>query len=1061
MVQFLRHFKYLALVFALLYSGWACAFSATSAEARPGTGSGPYIRVYVDSTVNFCGGDFVVTINGTSTRPSCNQYGGNFVVFQLSSSLSLVSTDTITVQSDMASGSQGVIYASNMSSINLNPALSVSTVNLPSPLQAQASLTLLASPSSLVFGSSASSTLSTTGGSGTGAVTYAVTSGSCGLAGQMLSVGFAMAGSTCTVTATKDADSTYASTTATLNVSVVALTAQSTLTALASPTSITAGAGSSALSTSGGSGTGAVTYAVTSGACTVSGSTLSAGSAAGGSTCTVTATKAADSTYNSTTATVNVSVVALTAQSTLTAFASPSSITVGTGSSTLSTSGGSGTGAISYAVTAGACTLSGNTLSAGSAAGGSTCTVTATKAADSTYASTTATVNVSVVTLSLQSGLTVSASPTSIVVGTGTSTLSNSGGAGTGAVTYAVTSGACTVSGNTLSAGSAAAGSTCTVTATKAADSTYASTTTTVNVSVVALSAQATLTASASPTSIMVSTGTSSLSTSGGSGTGAVTYAVTSGACTVSGSTLSAGSAAGGSTCTVTATKAADSTYASTTATVNVSVLALSAQATLTALASPTSIVVGTGTSTLSTSGGSGTGAVTYAVTSGSCTVSGSTLSAGTAAVGATCTVTVTKAADSTYAPTTATVNVSISSRRSIDAAVDASVKGALAAQVSAASRFTETQMRNVTEHLNQLGLTFNVRANRLGVGLNSPLLRPTMAQSQPAWAIAVNGQGQNMVDSPSSASPVETVLAQNGKDATPIAAQKGSVASELNDAIFGQMGLSIWASGDVVHGRMGVNSSTNKFHTDGLTLGFDHLLNDKTIVGVALGYGTDNTKVDDFNSRVRGSQWAVTAYGVYKPQEGVLLDALLGRGQSSFDNTRYSVASNSLLSSTRKGSSTVLAVGASAPFTLQAVNLKPYLRVSHTDLNMGAYSEAGDVNALSLGKAHWVTQSAFAGVMASYDIADATGGKWTPNAKLELRRNSSGSMLQSISYADTPSESTTLLTTASPRDQQTMALGVQYTHKQGGQLSVGWSSTRGTGDFRANGYKLQVRLPF
>ena len=423
--------------------------------------------------------------------------------------------------------------------------------------------------------------------------------------------------------------------------------------------------------------------------------------------------------------------------------------------------------------------------------------------------------------------------------------------------------------------------------------------------------------------------------------------------------------------------------------------------------------------------------------------------------------MTVTKAADSTYASTTATVNVSISSRRSIDAAVDASVKGALAAQVSAASRFTEAQMRNVTEHLNQLGLTFNVRANRLGVGLNSPLLRPTMAQSQPAWAIAVNGQGQNMVDSPSRASAVGTVLAQNGKDATPIAAQKGSVASELNDAIFGQMALSIWASGDVVHGRMGVNSSTNKFHTDGLTLGFDHLLNDKTIVGVALGYGVDSTQVDDFNSRVRGSQWTVTAYGVYKPQEGVLLDALLGRGQSSFDNTRYSDASNSLLSSTRKGSSTILAVGASAPFTLQAVNLKPYLRVSHTDLNMGAYSEAGDVNALSLGKAHWVTQSAFAGVMASYDIADATGGKWTPNAKLELRRNSSGSMLQSISYADTPSESTTLLTTASPRDQQTLALGVQYTHKQGGQLSMGWSSTRGTGDFRANGYKLQVRLPF
>lgn len=68
MVRCLSLFKYLAVVFALLYSGWACAFSATSAEARPGTGSGPFIRAYVDSTVSFCGGDFVVTINGEGVQ---------------------------------------------------------------------------------------------------------------------------------------------------------------------------------------------------------------------------------------------------------------------------------------------------------------------------------------------------------------------------------------------------------------------------------------------------------------------------------------------------------------------------------------------------------------------------------------------------------------------------------------------------------------------------------------------------------------------------------------------------------------------------------------------------------------------------------------------------------------------------------------------------------------------------------------------------------------------------------------------------------------------------------
>jgi hypothetical protein len=80
-----------------------------------------------------------------------------------------------------------------------------------------------------------------------------------------------------------------------------------------------------------------------------------------------------------------------------------------------------------------------------------------------------------------------------------------------------------------------------------------------------------TITASASPTSISVN-GTSALSSSGTSGTGAVTYAVVSGPCTVSGSTLT-GTGAG--TCFVTATIAADSTYASATSSpISVTVIA-------------------------------------------------------------------------------------------------------------------------------------------------------------------------------------------------------------------------------------------------------------------------------------------------------------------------------------------------------------------------------------------------------------------------------------------------------------------------------------------------------
>ncbi len=231
-----------------------------------------------------------------------------------------------------------------------------------------------------------------------------------------------------------------------------------------------------------------------------------------------------------------------------------------------------------------------------------------------------------------------------------TTTLGNTGGSGSGAVTYSVVTGTCTVSGTTLTA--PATGGTCTVTASKAGDTSYQSATSS-PITLTVLNYQAALTASVSATSINAG-GTAALSTTGGSGNGAVSYAVTSGTCTVSGSTLTAGSAAG--TCAVTATKAADTNYvAMTSAAVSVTVLP-PPQTTL--VMSPASKTISTGsTVALSTTGGSGTGAVTYASTGG-CTIAGATLTA--PATASTCVVTATKAADSSYASATATATYAV-----------------------------------------------------------------------------------------------------------------------------------------------------------------------------------------------------------------------------------------------------------------------------------------------------------------------------------------------------------------------------------------------------------------
>jgi len=228
-------------------------------------------------------------------------------------------------------------------------------------------------------------TLTSSGGSGTGAVTYAITSSgtaSCLISGGELDATHA---GTCAVTVTKAADATYlaaSSPATTVTFAPAPPKAQATLT-LAS-TKGTVGT-TLTLTSSGGSGTGAVTYAITSSgtaSCLISVNKLSATHAG---TCAVTVTKAADAAYlaaSSPATTVTFAPAPLKTQSVLTLTSTTG--TAGT-ALTLTSKGGSGSGAVAYAVSStgtAACWITSNKLYATRAG---TCTVTVTKAADATY----------------------------------------------------------------------------------------------------------------------------------------------------------------------------------------------------------------------------------------------------------------------------------------------------------------------------------------------------------------------------------------------------------------------------------------------------------------------------------------------------------------------------------------------------------------------------------------------------------------------------------------------------------------------------------------------------
>jgi hypothetical protein len=156
----------------------------------------------------------------------------------------------------------------------------------------------------------------------------------------------------------------------------------------------------------------------------------------------------------------------------------------------ISTSGTSGSGAITFTVangTATSCALNNNGSTATlTATTSGTCLITATIAADSTYAAQSSSASTFTFNLATQSSLVITS--TSGFFGTPLR-LTTSGGSGTGAVTFTYSAGTsnCTLNSDSLTVTSPG---TCLITATKAADVNYSSVS----------SSQATITFSAGPT---------------------------------------------------------------------------------------------------------------------------------------------------------------------------------------------------------------------------------------------------------------------------------------------------------------------------------------------------------------------------------------------------------------------------------------------------------------------------------------------------------------------------------------------------------------------------------
>jgi hypothetical protein len=453
-------------------------------------------------------------------------------------------------------------------------------------------------------------TVSSTGGSGTGALTFSAT-GACTISDTTVNV--SSGSGTCSVTAAKASDGNYAAATSAVATVAASLAAESTLAVIGVPGIAQSYGSTFTVGSSGGSGTGALTFSAT-GSCTVSETTVSISSGSG--TCSVTVTKASDGNYAAATSAAAMVAAGLATEATLVVtgvppFAQPYGTTFTVGSS-----GGSGIGAVMFNAS-GSCTVSGATVSITSGSG--TCSLTATKASDGNYAAATSGAATVAAGLATEATLVVTGVP-DMPQPYGTAfTVGSSGGSGTGAVTFNA-SGVCTITGTMVSISSGSG--TCSVTATKASDGNYAAATSAAASVAASLAAAGTLIVTGVPATAQPYGTTFTVGSSGGSGTGAVTFNA-GGACSVAGTTVTMTNGTG--TCSVTATKASDGNFAAQTSAAATVAAALVAQ-TINFAALPAVVAYPSSPIALSATGGASGLPIIFNVVSGPASVSGSTL---------------------------------------------------------------------------------------------------------------------------------------------------------------------------------------------------------------------------------------------------------------------------------------------------------------------------------------------------------------------------------------------------------------------------------------------------
>lgn len=388
---------------------------------------------------------------------------------------------------------------------------------------------------------------------------------------------------------------------------------------------------------------------------------------------------------------------------------------------------------------------------------------------------------------------------------------------------------------------------------------------------------------------------------------------------------------------------------------------------------------------------------------------------------------------------------------------IDSSVAGTVSAQAFTAQNFAEIQIRNVTNHFDQLYRDFRLTSDRFSFSLSNPLGANITSNQD-------NQMDQQATSSERSPSNVQSVANSHSPrdsktEKTTDTIENFGESESLNASI--DRKYAFWGSGIIDYGNYNLGRSSNKFNTKGVTVGLDVLIANNLIAGVAVGYGEDDSKIDNLGTKVGSNQKSAILYSLYKSDNDLFLDGLIGYSDLSFRNDRFSQGAGAIFSSDRNGKNVFASLGISKYFHLNNFSAKPYGKVNLIKSNLDSYSETGGVYALNFGNLDTFSKTFIGGISLEKDYLLDSGAVITANGLFETRYNSEIYINQEVNYADTPDQIEVYSFKSMPTNAQSVGAGLLYKAPKGISAGMNWRYTDGSNSYTANTLKLNISVPF